>query len=77
MRSDPAMETEKKGITGRRKLRACCDICLYYDYDEEMGEEVCTQHLDEDEMARYMAGSYKSCPYFRAYDEYKSVQKQN
>ncbi len=72
-----AMEEKKKGITGRGKIRACCDICLYYDYDEEMGEEVCTQHLDEDEMARYMAGSYKSCPYFRAYDEYKSVQKQN
>ena len=50
MRSDPAMETEKKGITGRRKLRACCDICLYYDYDEDAGENVCTQHLDEDEL---------------------------
>ena len=71
------MEEKKKGITGRAKIRACCAICLYYDWDDEMGEEVCTQHLDEDEMARYMAGAYKECPYFRAYDEYKSVQKQN
>ena len=68
---------ETKGITGRKKIRACCDICLYYDYDDELGEEVCIMHLDEDEMARYMAGSYRECPYFRAYDEYKSVQKQN
>ena len=72
------MENEKKtGITGRKKIRACCDICLYYDWDEDVGENVCNMHLDEDEFARYMAGSFRECPYFRAYDEYKSVQKQN
>ena len=30
--------------------------------------------LDEDELAGYIEG--KDCPYFRFYDEYKSVNKQ-
>ena len=72
-REDP----KRTGITGRAKLRACCDICLYYDWDDDLEENVCMMRLDEDEYARYMAGNYRSCPYFRAYDEYKSVQKQN
>ncbi len=55
---------------------ARCEDCLYYDTDDE-GEYACTMSLDEDEFYRYTQGMTKDCPYYRYYDEYKSVQKQN
>ena len=45
--------------------------------DEESGEMSCTVSLDEDEMLGFMLGRVNACPYYRQYDEYKSVQKQN
>jgi len=33
-------------------------------------------NLDEDEMVRFLSGENRACPYYRYYDEYKSVQKQ-
>ncbi len=54
-----------------------CEDCLYYDYDDEYEDNVCMMHFDEDEAVRYLSGSGTRCPYFRFYDEYKSVQKQN
>ena len=33
--------------------------------------------LDEDEMSDFLAHSTRNCPYFRLYDEYKIVRKQN
>lgn len=54
-----------------------CEDCVYYDYDEDYEEDVCTLSLDEDEMVRFMTGKHKGCPYYKFYDEYKSVQKQN
>ena len=53
-----------------------CDTCWYYDYDEEYDEYYCMMDLDEDEMYRFLQGKTQSCPYFRYYDEYKSVHKQ-
>ena len=32
--------------------------------------------LDEDDMVRFLSGRTASCPYYRFYDEYKSVHKQ-
>ena len=54
-----------------------CEDCLYFDYDEELDEDVCCLDLDEDEMMRFLSGRYAACPYYRFYDEYKLVQKQN
>ena len=54
-----------------------CEDCLYYDYDEEYEEYLCRMSFDEDEAVRYLSGGSSRCPYFRFYDEYKSVQKQN
>ena len=54
-----------------------CDTCLYYEYDEEYEEYNCVMDLDEDEMERLASGHYKGCPYFRDFDEYKRVRKQN
>ena len=53
-----------------------CESCEFYDFDEEWGEYVCSMSLDEDEMIRFISGKNSSCPYFKYYDEYKSVHKQ-
>ena len=54
-----------------------CESCEYYDYDEDYGEYVCKMNLDEDEYVRLLTGNNKDCPYYKFYDEYTSVQKQN
>ena len=54
-----------------------CERCVYFDYDEEYDEEVCSLVLDEDELARFYASNEKKCPYFKEYDEYGMVRKQN
>ena len=53
-----------------------CESCVFYDYDEDYETYVCTMNLDQDEMGSFLSGNTKSCPYYRFYDEYKSVQKQ-
>ena len=53
-----------------------CESCVYFDYDEEYEENVCTINLDEDEYVRFSQSKGKQCPYYKFYDEYKSVQKQ-
>jgi len=52
-----------------------CDTCEFYNYDENLGENVCTVNLDEDEYYRMMTSA--KCPFYKYYNEYKSVQKQN
>lgn len=54
-----------------------CENCMYFDYDEMLDEDICTLDLDEDEMIRFMEHPYSECPYYKFYDEYKTVQKQN
>lgn len=63
------MEQKKQHATN-------CETCVFYDYDEDYDTYSCTQCLDEDEMVRFLAGQNRGCPYYRYYDEYKSVQKQ-
>lgn len=60
-------------------MKACCDMCMFYEYDDEYEEMTCDYavNLDEDEMQRFMTGQDKSCPYFRFGDEYTIVRKQN
>lgn len=54
-----------------------CESCVYFDYDDELDDYVCTVNLDEDEALDFLNGRNNRCPYYRFYDEYKSVQKQN
>ena len=54
-----------------------CDMCVNYVYDEDYECYNCLVNLDEDEMVRFLTQKHQSCPYYRYYDEYKSVQKQN
>ena len=53
-----------------------CESCEFYDYDEYEDAYICTMRLDEDEMYRFLQGRTQGCPYYRYYDEYKSVHKQ-
>ncbi len=52
-----------------------CETCEFYDWDDDMQEYVCIANLDEDEYYRMM--SSPRCPFYKYYNEYKSVQKQN
>ena len=53
-----------------------CESCEFYDQDE-YGDFSCIMNLDEDEFANFAFGNTGACPYYRFYDEYKFVQKQN
>ena len=64
-------------VKAEKNMGGNCETCLYFDFDEEWQVETCTLDIDEDEMERLASGRYASCPYYRFYDEYKFVQKQN
>lgn len=54
-----------------------CENCVYYDYDEDYEQYTCMMNLDQDEMERFVNYTFTHCPYFKLYDEYKMVKKQN
>lgn len=56
-----------------------CDYCLYYVYDEEFDEYICSAagDMDEDDYVRFQTGTDRSCRYYRPGDEYTIVRKQN
>ncbi|MBE6638128.1 MAG: hypothetical protein E7616_01540 [Ruminococcaceae bacterium] len=61
----------------KKETQANCETCEFYRYDEELDLYVCDMNLDEDEMADYLVKGSARCVYYRFYDEYKTVQKQN
>jgi len=61
----------------KKRAVGTCETCEFYDYDEEWDEYICSISLDEDEMIDFLGRNTNRCPYYRFYDEYKSVQKQN
>ena len=67
------MPFAEKKHTGKEQNR--CECCLYYEFDEEFGCMSCMIPLDEDEVLS-LRHPGAGCPYFRWYDEYKSVQRQ-
>ncbi len=55
-----------------------CEDCVYFDVEDEYGNEGCQLNLDQDEVyVCVQEHGQNVCRYFRPYDEYKSVQKQN
>ena len=54
-----------------------CETCEFYEYDDYTESYSCNMKLDEDEMVDFMMQGNKKCKYYRFYDEYKTVQKQN
>ena len=63
-------------MEGKKSVGGSCESCEFYDYDEYLDAYVCDIRLDEDEMINFLGGNTRSCPYYRYYDEYKSVHKQ-
>ena len=59
-------------------MRDPCEVCVN-NVQDEYGRYYCAQNaeLDEDEMARYLSRTTRSCPFFEAGDEYNIVRKQN
>ena len=53
-----------------------CESCVWYGYDEEYDDYVCDMDLDEDELARFLVGDSRECPYWRPGDEYRTARKQ-
>lgn len=60
----------------KKRMQSNCESCEFYDYDEELDAYVCDVALDQDELADFMGRNTGRCPYYRFYDEYKSVHKQ-
>ena len=67
--------------TADSAVESQCTDCLYFDTpaDDPDGEPCCTMqyHMDEDERAMLSQSRHPHCPYYRQYDEYKSVRRQN
>jgi hypothetical protein len=60
----------------KKKTQGSCEMCMYYEYDEDYECYCCQMNLDEDEMARFMMNRMEGCRYFRFGDEYMIVRKQ-
>ena len=53
-----------------------CEYCVNYSYDDDYECYTCEVNLDEDEMVKFITGSFHQCPYFKMGDEYRIVRKQ-
>ena len=51
------------------KGTARCEDCIYFDFDEDYDDYICTQSLDEDELVLRRRDGARSCTYFSFYDE--------
>lgn len=58
-------------------MKANCEDCIYYFYDDEYECYSCEINLDEDEMFRFISSTFHDCPYYRFNNEYTIVKKQN
>ena len=63
-------------MSNTKNSGGCCETCVFYDYDEEYDVYECQVNLDQDELAQFLSDRTSGCPFYRFYDEYKSVQKQ-
>ena len=55
-----------------------CETCMYFEYDEELEDEVCVAPVDMDDLARLIESRNRpACPFYRPGDEYTIVRKQN
>ena len=53
-----------------------CDSCANFVYDEEDECYVCDMNLDEDDMVRFLTGTFDNCPYYQLDNEYLIVRHQ-
>lgn len=69
----PEEKLQKTNPQRKKKAECACESCIYYD----MENDDCRVALDEDELLRFSFRRTGDCPYYKYYDEYKSVRKQN
>ena len=67
----------EKNKTSKKFRASQCETCAYYDVIYDDGTLGCTIDIDEDDAYREKSGLDRGCPYYKFYDEYKSVRKQN
>ena len=53
-----------------------CETCVNFVYDDEDECYVCDMNLDEDDMVRFLTGTFDNCPYYQLDDEYRIVRHQ-
>ena len=53
-----------------------CDSCINFVYDDEDECYVCDMNLDEDDMVRFLTGTFDNCPYYQLDNEYLIVRHQ-
>ena len=55
-----------------------CQSCSNYIYDEVYGDYQCavSMDMDEDDMANFLQGTVRTCPYYQFNDEYVLASKQ-
>ena len=53
-----------------------CDSCVNFVYDEDDECYVCDMNLDEDDMVRFLTGTFDNCPYYQLDNEYLVVRHQ-
>lgn len=58
-------------------MKTNCDFCNNYVFDEDYECYICEVNLDEDEMVKFLSGSFNNCPYYQSNNEYEIVRKQN
>ncbi len=71
------MNRPEYGKKSKKKAPRSCESCAYYDIISEDGDYGCVVDVDEDDAYREREDTRSCCPYYKFYDEYKSVQKQN
>ncbi len=57
-------------------MASMCDLCAYYEYDEDEDAYFCSADMDEDDYYHFMMQERKICPYYRNGDEYAVVRHQ-
>lgn len=53
-----------------------CASCSNYVYDAELDCDICVVDMDEDQMADFLRGTVRSCPYYQFNDEYVLALRQ-
>ncbi|MFI3325686.1 MAG: DUF6472 family protein [Clostridia bacterium] len=57
-------------------MKCDCDICLNFEYNNEIEDYECIINMDEDEYSQFLNNSYYKCPYFRMGNDYTILKKQ-
>ena len=66
----------KRGLRTVNNNASNCNTCSHYIYDEDYECYTCSEDLDEDEMARFLADSFRDCPFYSYDNEYEIVRHQ-